>query len=61
MRPLVTYWPGKVHDVVKLTEDPGILILGGLTPFGVGVVYRLNPGNFGLLSSVRPSGVFYGG
>ena len=41
--------------------DPRILILDGLTPFGVSVVCRLVPGDVGLLSSVRPSGVPYGG
>ena len=33
MWPLITYWPGIVHDVVGITGDPRILILGGLSPF----------------------------
>ena len=33
--PVITYWPGKVHGVVEIAGDPRILILDGLTPFGV--------------------------
>ena len=52
----------KVLDVVGTAGDPRILILEGLTPVGVSVVVcRLIPGNFGLLSSIRLSGVLYGG
>ena len=57
VRPLITYWPGKVYDGVGITEDPSILIFDGLKPFEVSVVCRLVPGNFVLVSSVHPSGV----
>ena len=33
--PVVTYWPGKVHDVVEIGGDPRALILNGLSPVGV--------------------------
>ena len=35
MRPVVTYWPGKVHCVVGIAGDPMILVLDGWTPFSV--------------------------
>ena len=47
--------------MVGITGDPRMFLLDGLTPFGVSAVCGLVPGNFGLLSSVRPSGVFHGG
>ena len=34
-RPVITHWPGKVHDVAGITGDPRILFLGSLTSFGV--------------------------
>ena len=56
-----SYWPGKVHDVVGITDDPKMLIFYCLNPVGVSVLCRLVPESFGLLSSVRQSGAFYGG
>ena len=35
MRPVVTCWPGEVHDVVGITGDPRMLILDGLTRLSV--------------------------
>ena len=61
VKPVITYWPGRVHDVVGIVGDPRILILDGSIPSGVSVVCRLVPGNLVLVSSVRPSGVPYGG
>ena len=63
VKPLITYWPGKVHGVVGITEELTILILDGLTPSGSvsSVVCRMVSRNFGLLSSVRPGVVFCGG
>ena len=65
VRPVVTHWPGKGHDVVAINGDPRILISDGLTPFSVecrvsSVMYQCIPENFVLLSSVRPRGVPYG-
>ena len=63
--------PGKVHGVVGITGDPTILILDDLThPSGsvcvqsTGVECRVSIRSgalFVLASSVRPSGVTYGG
>ena len=33
--PVITCWLGKLIDVLGITGDPRILILDGLTPFGV--------------------------
>ena len=61
VRPVITYWPGIVYDVVGIVGDPRILSLDGFIRSGVRVVCRLVLGNFVLISSVRPSGVPYGG
>lgn len=61
--PVISCWRGKVHDVIGISGDPRILISDGLTPCIVelsSVVRRWVPGNFVLVISVRPSGVFYG-
>ena len=44
-RPVITYWPRKVHGVVRITDDSRILILDGLTPFGVSVECRVSLGS----------------